>query len=80
MENGRANNFAYFNPKKKFLRLHIKLPKSEQFESRLDEAGLEMISYSKTGCYKIRLYKKDIEKNADLLTEALRDSYGKATE
>jgi len=80
MDNGRANNFAYFSPKKKFFRLNIKLPKSEQFESRLDEAGLEMISYSKAGCYKIRLYKKDIEKNADLLTEALRESYGKAAE
>ncbi|HUU17848.1 MAG TPA: hypothetical protein VMW72_11905 [Sedimentisphaerales bacterium] len=55
-------------------------PKSEQFESRLDEAGLEMMSYSKTGRYKVRLYKKDIEKNADLLTEVLRESYGKAVE
>jgi len=80
MENGRANNFTYFNPKKKFLRLSIRLPKSEQFESRLDEAGLEMMSYSKSGRYKVRLYKKDIEKNADLLTEVLKESYGKAVE
>ncbi|HCO95710.1 MAG TPA: hypothetical protein DIU00_17480 [Phycisphaerales bacterium] len=80
MENDRANNFAYFHPKKKFLRLSIKLRKSEQFESQLDEAGLEMISYSKSGRYKIRLYKEDVEKNKDLLTEALRESYGKATE
>ena len=28
MENNRANNFAYFHPKKKFLRLSIKLQKS----------------------------------------------------
>ncbi len=80
MENSRANNFAYFNPKKKFLRLNIKLPKSEEFESQLDEAGLEMMGYTKTGRYKIQLHKKDIEKNADLLTKALRDSYGKVTE
>ena len=80
MENGRANNFAYFGPKKKFFRLSIRLPKSEQLESQLDEAGLEMIGYSKTGRYKIRLYKKDIEKNADLLTEVLQESYGKAIE
>jgi len=80
MENNRANNFAYFHPKKKFLRLSIKLQKSEQFESQLDEAGLEMSSYSKSGCYRIRLHKKDVEKNSDFLTEALRDSYNKATE
>ena len=76
MEDKHAN----FNPKKKFLRLNIKLPRSDQLESQLDEAGLEMIGYSKAGRYKIRLYKKDIEKNADLLTQALRDSYGKARE
>jgi hypothetical protein len=80
MENSRANNFAFFNPKKKFLRLNIKLPKNEQFETRLDEAGLEMMSYSKFGRYKVRLYKKDIGKNADLLTEVLRESYGKTVE
>jgi len=39
-----------------------------------------MMSYSKSGRYKVRLYKKDIEKNADLLTEVLRESYGKAVE
>jgi len=80
MENGRANNFAAFSPKKKFLRMSIKQPKSEQLESQLDEAGLEMISYSKGGRYKIRLYKEDIEKNADFLTEILQAAYGKTAE
>ncbi len=79
MEEGRVNNFAVFHPKKKFLRLSIKQPKSEQFESQLDEAGLEMISYSKGGRYKIRLYKKDIAKNADFLTEILQAAYGKTS-
>jgi len=80
MEDKHVNNFAYFNPKKKVLRLNIKLSRSEQLESQLDEAGLETIGYSKTGRYKIRLHKKDIEKNADLLTKVLRESYGKAME
>ncbi len=80
MEKGRANNFAVFSPKKKFFRLSIKQPKSEQLESQLDEAGLEMISYSKGGRYKIRLYKEDIEKNADFLTEILQAAYGKTAE
>ena len=80
MENRRANNFAYFIPKKKFLRLSIKLPKSDQLESQFDEAGLDVIGYGKTGRYKIRLCKKDVEKNADLLTKALRESYGKVVE
>ncbi len=80
MEKGRANNFTVFSPKKKFLRMSIKQPRSEQLESQLDEAGLEMISYSKGGRYKIRLYKEDIEKNADFLTEILQAAYGKTAE
>lgn len=80
MEKGRTNNFAVFSPKKKFLRLSIKQPKSEQLESQLDEVGLEMISYSKGGRYKIRLYKEDIVKNADFLTEILQAAYGKIAE
>ena len=80
MEKGRVNNFAAFSPKKKFLRLSVKCPQNERFESQLDEAGLGMISYSKGGRYKIRLYKKDIEKNADFLTEILQAAYGKTAE
>lgn len=80
MENGRVNNFAYFSPKKQFLRLNIKLPKNEQFESSIEEAGLQTVSYSKSGRYKIRLYKEDIEKNSELLTKALREAYGKETQ
>lgn len=74
-EKGRANNFVHFSPKKKFLRLNFKLPKSEHLESQLDKAGLEMVSYSKGGRYKIRLYKKDIEKNVDFLTKVLKEAY-----
>ena len=79
-ENGRANNFVVMRPKKKFLRVAIKMPKNESVESQLDEAGLEVINYSsKSGRYIIRLYKKDIEKNTEPLTQILKESYGEDT-
>ena len=81
MKDGNVNNFALFSPKKKFLRFSIKLPKSEEIEAQLDEAGLEVINYSsKSGRYKIRLYKEDIEKNSELLTRILQKAYGEEPE
>ncbi|NYT00903.1 MAG: hypothetical protein GKB99_04190 [Methanocellales archaeon] len=81
MENGRANNFTVMWPKKQFLRVGIRLPKSDNIESQLDDAGLEVIRYSsKSNRYIIRLHKKDVEKNAELLTDLLKESYGEETD
>lgn len=44
-QDGQANNFAAFRPKKRWLRLEIRLQQSDELEERLEDAGLDVMSY-----------------------------------
>ena len=74
-KDGQANNFAVLRPKKKYLRLDLKLGKSDQIEEKIEDTDLDLIDYTKSGRYRIRISKNDIQKYEDLLKEILRQSY-----
>ena len=75
-KNERPNNFASFRPQKSGLRLEVRLPRSEDIEQKLENAGLDLMEYSaRWGKYRIRLTKEDIHKHSDLLAELLRSAY-----
>lgn len=74
-KDGQTNSFAIFRPKKKYLRLDLKLNKSEQIEKKIDDTDMELIDYTKSGRYRIRMSKNDIQKYVDFLKEILRQSY-----
>lgn len=74
-KDGQTNNFAIFRPKKKFLRLEVKLKKSEQTEEMFNETDLDLIDYTKSGRYRFRLLKNDIKKHKDFIEGILRQSY-----
>lgn len=71
-QNGQSNNFAIFRPKKSFFRLEIRLKKSEEFEEKISDTGLDLMDYdSKNGRYRIRIKKNDIKKHREMLKELL---------
>jgi predicted transport protein len=71
-QNGQSNNFAIFRPKKSFLRLEVRLKKSDELEEKITEAGLDLMDYdSRNGRYRIRLTKNDIKKHNEILKELL---------
>jgi predicted transport protein len=72
---GVTNNFALCKPKKSFMRLEIKMPKSEDFTSRIDESGLNLMDYSRWGAYRLNLRKGDVASHRDLLKEMLAAAY-----
>ncbi len=74
-KNGLAKNFATFRPQKNAMRLSIRLKKSDDINHRIEQAGLDLIDYSKSGRYRIRLLKTDLERHADFLKEILKQSY-----
>ena len=74
-KDGQTNNFAIFKPKKKFLRLEVKLKKSEQTEEMFNETDLDLIDYTKSGRYRVRLLKNDIKKYKEFIEGILRQSY-----
>jgi predicted transport protein len=70
---GRAWNFVAFRPKKQFVTLEPKIPRSDDIDGRLDEAGLDTLEYSsRWNHYRIRLTEKDIKANEPLIKELMQ--------
>lgn len=78
-KNGRTNNFTIFKPRKSSMRLECRLGRSDELEQQLDEAGLDMMDYSRSGRYRVRLTKPEIEAHRELITDLLKRSYEKST-
>ncbi len=71
-KNGQANNFAICRPKKNYMRLEIKLPKSEANDALIEEAGLEEMDYdNRWGTYRLRLNVGDVKKHEVFLVQIL---------
>lgn len=75
-KNDQPNNFVSFRPKKNFLRLEVRLPRSDELNEQLENAGLELMEYDKRwGKYRIRLAKSDLEKHRVVLQDILGQAY-----
>ncbi len=71
-KNGQANNFAICRPKKNYMRLELKLPKSTEIDEIIENAEIEEMGYdNRWGNYRLRLSKGDIKKHADVLKNLL---------
>ena len=77
IKQGRAQNYVTFRPKKTSMTLEPKLPRTDEIDTLLEEAGLETLDYStRWNHYRIRVTEKDIKTHADLfrqLINAARD-------
>jgi len=70
--NGQANNFAICRPKKNYMRLELKLPKSTEIDEIIEKAEIEEMGYdNRWGNYRLRLSKGDIKKYSDVLKKLL---------
>jgi len=75
-QNGKANNFVVFKPKKDWVRLEVYLDQSDQVKGRLEDAGIEVTEYDALrGRYRIRLIGGDIKKHEALLKDLFARSY-----
>jgi hypothetical protein len=75
-KDGRPNNFVSFYPKKDFMRLELRLDRSEETQAQLDESGLDIMDYdSRWGRYRIRLPKGDLAKHKDFLTALVTTAF-----
>ncbi|UCH85327.1 MAG: hypothetical protein JSW50_06465 [Candidatus Latescibacterota bacterium] len=76
--NGQANNFVLFKPKKRWLRAEFKMPRTEEIEAQIEQAGLDLIDYSKWGRYLLRLNKEDLKKHEAFLIELMKKAYSES--
>jgi predicted transport protein len=75
-KNDQPNNFISVRPKKSVLRLEARLPRSDELDQQLENAGLDVMEYDKRwGQYRIRLTKEDFQKHRKLLGELVGQAY-----
>jgi hypothetical protein len=75
-KDGQPFNFVIFRAQKQALRIELRLERSEEIETRLDEAGLDVMEYStRNRRYRVRLTKGDIDKHSAVLAEMLEGAY-----
>jgi len=72
---GRPNNFISFKPKKKFLTILIRLPKTSEMDEEIENEGLYMMDYTIYGQYRINVRHGDIAKHREFLLKIIKRAY-----
>jgi hypothetical protein len=76
-QGGQPNNFVVFRPKKEWVRIEVRLDRSDETQAKLDDAGLDVMGYdSRWGQYRIRLGKGDVAKHSKFLAELMKKASG----
>jgi hypothetical protein len=77
---GRPFNFVTFRPQKNKMNMALKMPKTDEIDTKIDEAGLDTLEYNKKwGNYRIQLRKDDVDKNSEILLELTKLAYDRRT-
>ena len=67
-KDGQAFNFVRFRPQKTRLNLEMKLPQTDDIDTKIDDAEIDTLEYDKKwGNYRLRLTREDIESKSDIL-------------
>lgn len=76
---GQPNNFVVFRPMKDWLRVEVRLERSEEIAGQLDESSLDVMDYdTRWGRYRIRLAAGDVAKHREFLTALMARAHGEA--
>jgi predicted transport protein len=71
-KDGQPNNFAIFRPKKNYMRLELKLPKSDDVDQIIEANDLDEMGYdNRWGNYRIRLNRGEISKKEEIIKALL---------
>ncbi|HKH98965.1 MAG TPA: DUF5655 domain-containing protein [Candidatus Sulfotelmatobacter sp.] len=75
-KDGAPYNFVTFRPKKNFLTFEPKIAESEEFDTLIEEAGLDSLEYNKRwGYYRLRLTADDVTSRAAVLKRLIKAAY-----
>lgn len=77
---GQPYNFVTFTPQKNRLNWELKLPRSDEIDAKIDDAGIDTLEYdTRWNVYRLRLTKSDVKSKADVLKDLARLAYEKRT-
>lgn len=75
-KDGRPFNFVTFRPQKNKMNMGLKIPKTDEIDAKIDDAGLDTLEYNKKwGNYRLQIRKDDIDSNSDMLMELTKLAY-----
>jgi predicted transport protein len=73
---GQAFNFVVLRPNKQTIRVEILLPRSDDVDAKIEQAGIETLDYDKHWRrYRLSMKKPDIDKNRALIKELMQVAY-----
>ena len=76
VKEGQAKNFVIFRPQRDWLRLEVRLERSDETQKKLEAEGLDVMEYDpRRGRYRIRLTQDCIEGHKVFLTQLLKTAY-----
>lgn len=75
---GKSFNVVKFRPRKNHIILEVRLPKSQTWDEKIDQGGIETQDYHH-GMYRLRVTKADLAAKAEFLTELMREAHARRT-
>ena len=76
-KDGRADNYAQFRPQKASVVFEALLPRTDETDALLEEAGIETLEYStRWARYRIRVTEKDFKMHTELFKKLINDARG----
>ncbi|WP_417322614.1 DUF5655 domain-containing protein [Erythrobacter aureus] len=77
---GQPFNFVTFRPKKSHLNLDIKLPETEEIDTKIEAAGIDTLEYNKRwGNYRLRLSKEQVKGQKEVLRDLIKLAHERRT-
>jgi hypothetical protein len=71
-KDGQPYNLVIFRPRKNTINIELKLPRTDETDKFIDDAGFEALEYSnRFGTYRLSLQKDDIAKKREALKELI---------
>jgi len=77
-KDGQTNNFVTFRPQKNAVRIEVRLHRSQELETRIEDEGLDILDFNRWGKYRIRLAQGDLEQHKDFIQELLIQAHHEA--
>lgn len=80
-KDGQPFNFAIFRPRKTTINLEFKIPRTDEVDQKIAEAGIEALEYAtRWGAYRLSLHKEDLAKHRALIKNLLAAAHqGRST-
>ncbi|GAA4961769.1 hypothetical protein [Kineococcus glutinatus] len=74
---GVADNFAAFRPRKEYVAVEFRIPRSDELTAQLEQSGVDVLDYQvRWGRYRLRLTASDLTRHSELIKGMIAKAHG----